>query len=96
MSIDDFMIAIIIGGIGLTGAYLIAEFMSWRRGVAAERRKRAVQRELHIPTANAAAENRHRQWRPPSRTATSSRCSAIANFPGVILSALVVAVILTR
>jgi hypothetical protein len=41
MSIDDLMIAIIIGGIGLTAAYLRAEFMSWRSGNAAERRKKA-------------------------------------------------------
>jgi len=41
MSIDDLMIAIIIGGIGLTGAYLRAEFISWRRSNAAERRKKA-------------------------------------------------------
>jgi hypothetical protein len=41
MSIDDLMIAIIIAGMGLTGAYLRAEFMSWRKSNAAERRKRA-------------------------------------------------------
>jgi hypothetical protein len=41
MSIDDLMIAIIIGGIGLTGAYLRAEFISWRRSNAAERKKKA-------------------------------------------------------
>jgi hypothetical protein len=52
MSIDDLMIAIIIGGIGLTGAYLRAEFMSWRKVNAAERRKRAGLREDDIITSS--------------------------------------------
>jgi hypothetical protein len=44
VNIDDLMIAVIFGGIGLTGAYLRAEFMSWRRANAAERRQRAARR----------------------------------------------------
>jgi hypothetical protein len=75
MSIDDLMIAIIIGGIGLTGAYLRAEFISWRRSNAAERRKKPGLRA--------------------ERTVTRSRCSAITDFPGVLLSALVIVAILT-
>jgi hypothetical protein len=38
MSMDDLMLAIIIGGIGLSGAYLRAEFVAWRRSNAARRR----------------------------------------------------------
>ena len=52
MSIDDLMIAIIIGGIGLTGAYLRAEFMSWRRGNAAERGKKAGRRADRTVTSS--------------------------------------------
>jgi hypothetical protein len=48
MSIDDLMIATIIGGIGLTGAYLRAEFMSWRSSNAADRRKSAGLRAVRI------------------------------------------------
>jgi hypothetical protein len=48
MNIDDLMIAIIIGGIGLTGAYLSAEFMSWRRAIAMERSQRAGRQRLAL------------------------------------------------
>ena len=41
MNFDDLLIAIIIGGIGLTGAYFRAEYLLWRRDKAAERRKKA-------------------------------------------------------
>jgi hypothetical protein len=41
MNFDDLMIAIIIGGIGLTGAYFRAEYLLWRRYKAAERQKKA-------------------------------------------------------
>jgi hypothetical protein len=41
MSVDVLMIVIIMSGIGLSGAYLRAEFVSWRRFNAAERRKRS-------------------------------------------------------
>jgi hypothetical protein len=46
VSADDLMFTIIIGGIGLTGAYLRAEFISWRSLNAAERRKKGG---LHVP-----------------------------------------------
>jgi hypothetical protein len=52
MSVDDLLIAIIIGGIGLSGAYVRAEFMLWRRNKAAERRREVCLRELHA----------HRLW----------------------------------
>jgi hypothetical protein len=40
MNIDDLLFVIIIGGIGLTGAYFRAEYVLWRRYKGAERRKR--------------------------------------------------------
>jgi hypothetical protein len=42
MNFDDLLFVIIIGGIGLTGAYFRAEYVLWRRYKAAERRKRAA------------------------------------------------------
>ncbi|HEY4969421.1 MAG TPA: hypothetical protein VII35_05910 [Steroidobacteraceae bacterium] len=39
MNFDDLLIAIIIGGIGLTGAYFRAEYLLWRRYKATERQK---------------------------------------------------------
>jgi hypothetical protein len=55
MSVDDLMIAITIAGIGLTVAYLRAEFISWRRAIAAERRKRAGLRDprKHVSSGTA-------------------------------------------
>jgi hypothetical protein len=47
MNIDDLLIAIIIGGIGLSGAYLRAEYTFYRRHKAVERRKQLSLRELH-------------------------------------------------
>ena len=41
MNFDNLLIAIIIGGIGLTGAYFRAEYLLWRRYKAAERQKKA-------------------------------------------------------
>jgi hypothetical protein len=48
MSIDDLMIVIIIGGIGLTGAYLRAELISWRAANAARRAHQAGRRRLAL------------------------------------------------
>jgi len=48
MSFDDFLIALIIGGIGLTAAYFRAEYVSWRRYKAAKRRQNLSLRELHV------------------------------------------------
>jgi len=48
MSIDDLLMAIIIAGIGLSGAYLRAEHMSWRRENDAERKRLAGLRERHF------------------------------------------------
>jgi hypothetical protein len=47
MSFDDLLIAIIIAGTGLSGAYLGAKYVSWRRYKAAERRREFSLRELY-------------------------------------------------
>jgi hypothetical protein len=47
MSFDVALIVIIVGGIGLSAAYMRAEYLGWREHVAAERRKEISQRELH-------------------------------------------------
>jgi hypothetical protein len=48
MGIDDLLMAIIIAGLGLSGAYLRAEHMSWRRENDAERQRQAGLRERHL------------------------------------------------
>jgi hypothetical protein len=47
MSIDDFMFAMIVAGIGLTGAYLRAEFICSRRCRAAQQRQENRLRDLY-------------------------------------------------
>jgi len=47
MSFDDLLIAIIIAGTGLSGAYLGAKYVSWRRYKVAERRREISLRELY-------------------------------------------------
>jgi len=47
MSFDDLLIAIIIAGTGLSGAYLGAKYVLWRRYMAAERRREFSLRELY-------------------------------------------------
>ena len=44
---DDLLIAMIIAGFGLSGAYFRAGFVSWRRNQAAERKREISLRELH-------------------------------------------------
>lgn len=46
MRADDLLMAIIIGGIGFSGAHLRAEFVFWRRSMAAELRKQASIRQI--------------------------------------------------
>jgi hypothetical protein len=46
MTLDDLLIAILVAGIGLSGAYLRAELLAHRRFKAAERRKELALREL--------------------------------------------------
>ncbi len=47
MSFDVVLIAVIVGGIVLSAAYVRAEYLDWREHGAAERRNGAAQRELH-------------------------------------------------
>jgi hypothetical protein len=47
MNFDDFFIAIIIVGIGLSVACLCAKYREWRKFQDVERRKAARFREMH-------------------------------------------------
>jgi hypothetical protein len=47
VSFEDLLIALIIAGIGLSGVYVRAEYVLWRRNQAAERSKEVRLRELH-------------------------------------------------
>ncbi len=47
MGFDVVLIALIVGGLALSGAYVGAEYRSWRKHGAAQRRREAALRELH-------------------------------------------------
>jgi len=47
VSVDDFFIGIVVGGIALSCAYIRAEYRSWRSLGAAARRRGSILRELH-------------------------------------------------
>lgn len=47
MVFDAALIALIMGGIVLSGAYVSAEYIAWRKLGAAQRRREAALRELH-------------------------------------------------
>jgi hypothetical protein len=47
VSIDDLLFAIILAGIGLSGAYLRAELSLHRRTTALQRARELLQREVH-------------------------------------------------
>jgi hypothetical protein len=47
MGIDVVLIAVLVGGIALSAAYIRAEYRSWREHGAAQRRGEAALRELH-------------------------------------------------
>lgn len=47
MSFDFLMIAVVVGGIVLSAAYVRAEYRSWREQGADERRRAAALRDLH-------------------------------------------------
>jgi hypothetical protein len=51
VSIDDLVFAIIVAGIGLSGAYLRAELVLHRRTTAVQRVRELVQREVHAKRA---------------------------------------------
>ena len=72
MNIDDLLIAIIIAGIGLSGAYLRAEVLLHRRLTAAKRSRELVERELH----NTRVRLEQKAFRVPARPDSNKR------FPG--------------
>jgi hypothetical protein len=47
MGLDDVLMALLVGGLGLSIAYLAAEYLGWRALRAAERRRGVLERELH-------------------------------------------------
>jgi len=47
MSFDIVLLLIVVGGIGLSAAYVRAEYVRWRRHGAAQRRRETALRELH-------------------------------------------------
>jgi hypothetical protein len=47
MGFDIVLIAVLVGGIALSAAYVRAEYLGWREHGAAERRREAALRELH-------------------------------------------------
>ena len=47
MGFDVLLIAVILGGIGLSIFYVSAEYRSWREQGAAQRRREAALRDLH-------------------------------------------------
>jgi hypothetical protein len=47
MSFDIALMAIVAAGIGLSAAYVRAEYINWRRHGAAQRRRESALRELH-------------------------------------------------
>jgi hypothetical protein len=51
MSIDDLLIGTIVAGVGLSGAYLRAEFVLHLRFKAAERRQELASHEVHVNRA---------------------------------------------
>jgi hypothetical protein len=48
MSFDVVLIAVIVGGLALSGAYVRAEYLGWREHGAAQRRRDAALRERHV------------------------------------------------
>jgi hypothetical protein len=47
MGFDFVLIALILGGLALSGAYVRAEYLGWRERGAAQRRREAALRDLH-------------------------------------------------
>ncbi|HTB86766.1 MAG TPA: hypothetical protein VK743_02375 [Steroidobacteraceae bacterium] len=47
MGFDVVLIAVIVGGIALSGAYVRSEYLGWRKHGAAQRRREAAQSQLH-------------------------------------------------
>jgi hypothetical protein len=53
MGFDIVLLLIVIGGIGLSAAYVRAEYMRWREHGATERRRETARRELHAQSLSA-------------------------------------------
>jgi hypothetical protein len=47
MGFDFVLIALIVGGLAMSGVYVRAEYLAWREHGAAQRRREAAQRDLH-------------------------------------------------
>jgi hypothetical protein len=47
MGLDIVLIALVVGGIALSGAYVRAEYLAWREHGAMQRRREAALRERH-------------------------------------------------
>jgi hypothetical protein len=47
MSFDIVLLVIVVGGIGLSAAYVRAEYIRWRENGVIQRRREAALRELH-------------------------------------------------
>jgi hypothetical protein len=52
MSLDDVLFVVIVGGVGLCAAYFRGEYLGWREHRAAEMRREANMRALHIESFN--------------------------------------------
>ncbi len=48
MSLDDVLLGVIVGGIGLCVVSFRYEYIRWQKHIAAERRKEMIMRDLHI------------------------------------------------
>jgi hypothetical protein len=66
---DDLLIAMIIAGFGLSGAYFRAAFILWRRNQAAEQKRGIIQRELFAHRLCRHEKSSSDQVRPRSRNA---------------------------
>ena len=77
MILDDLLIVMIIAGIGLSVAYLRAEVFLYRRFKAAERRREALQRQLHIKRV------RSEQIEMPGQQCTDPSPNQINVFPAM-------------
>jgi len=47
MSLDDVLIAVLLGGAGLSALYVRAEYIRWRQSGADQMRRESAQRVLH-------------------------------------------------
>jgi hypothetical protein len=57
MSLDVALMVIVVGGIGLSAAFVRAEYLRWRDLGAAERRREAALRKLHSARLYARQDN---------------------------------------